>query len=187
MDAAHLPDFSRTNQPHILFPLVALILFQVLCTVVFLLDVAKDLRGLPAMSFGEVYSVGLLPEIAATLGLMIGIFFQFWVLRLLLQRQSDLARGLNVAAGALMQVMDSYFLDWGLTPAERDVATFTIKGFSIAEIARLRGSAEGTIKTHLNAIYRKAGLGGRAQLVSLMVEDLMRAPLLSQGTPLAAQ
>ena len=48
-------------------------------------------------------------------------------------------------------------------------------------IAELRGSAEGTIKTHLNAIYRKSGVSGRAQLVSVLVEDLLHAPLLTGG------
>ena len=59
-----------------------------------------------------------------------------------------------------------------------DVAGFAVKGFTTAEIAGFRGSSEATVKTHLNAIYRKAGVGGRAQLVSLLVEDLFRAPLL---------
>jgi DNA-binding CsgD family transcriptional regulator len=58
------------------------------------------------------------------------------------------------------------------------VAAFTIKGFTIAEIAALRGSAEGTVKTHLNAIYRKAGVQGRGQLVSLLIEELLGGPLL---------
>ncbi|MBC7740336.1 MAG: helix-turn-helix transcriptional regulator [Candidatus Saccharibacteria bacterium] len=70
------------------------------------------------------------------------------------------------------------FRGWHLTPTEQDVASFTIKGCSIAEIARLRGSAEGTIKTHLNAIYRKSGVTGRAQLVSVLVEDLLQTPLI---------
>ncbi len=74
--------------------------------------------------------------------------------------------------------MEGYFEDWRLTPAEADVAAFTIKGFSIAEIATLRGSAEGTVKTHLNAIYRKAGVPGRAQLVNLLIEELLGGPLV---------
>ena len=75
-------------------------------------------------------------------------------------------------------MIEGYYRDWGLTASEQDVAGFTIKGYSIAEIAILRGSAPGTVKTHLNAIYRKAGVAGREQLVSLLVEDLLRAPLL---------
>lgn len=60
------------------------------------------------------------------------------------------------------------------------MATFTIKGFSIAETAAMRKSTEGTVKSHLNAIYRKAGVQGRGQLVSVLVEDLLNTPLLGE-------
>jgi len=40
-------------------------------------------------------------------------------------------------------------------------------------MARLRDSSEGTIKAQSNAIYRKAGVSGRAQLLSLFIEDLL--------------
>ena len=52
---------------------------------------------------------------------------------------------------------------------------------SIAEIASLRQTSEGTVKAQTNAIYRKAGVSGRPQLLSLFVEDLM-----GQAVPVAA-
>lgn len=61
----------------------------------------------------------------------------------------------------------------GLTPAERDVALFALKGFSLAEIAAFRATSEGTVKAQTNAIYRKAGVSGRTQLLSLFVDDLI--------------
>ena len=76
-----------------------------------------------------------------------------------------------------MEIVDENFTKWGLTPAERDVALFTIKGLSLAEIADLRGTSEGTIKAQTNAIYRKASVSGRPQLLSLFIEDLMNGPL----------
>jgi DNA-binding CsgD family transcriptional regulator len=45
---------------------------------------------------------------------------------------------------------------------------------STAEIGSLRATSEGTIKAQTNAIYRKAGVSGRSQLLSLFIEDLMR-------------
>ena len=54
-----------------------------------------------------------------------------------------------------------------------DVALFAIKGMSTAEIAALRSTSEGTVKAQTNAIYRKAGVSGRPQLLSLFIEDLM--------------
>ena len=52
-----------------------------------------------------------------------------------------------------------------------------LKGLSIPEIAQIRGSAEGTVKSHLNGIYRKAGVTGRGAFLSLFIEDLMSTPL----------
>jgi len=72
-----------------------------------------------------------------------------------------------------MDLVEDRFGEWGFTPAERDVALFALKGFSIAEIAALRDTSEGTVKAQTNAIYRKAGVSGRPQFLSLFVEDLM--------------
>jgi DNA-binding CsgD family transcriptional regulator len=90
---------------------------------------------------------------------------------------------MSIAAGELAIVMESYFVSWGLTASEQDVASFTIKGYSISEVSSLRNCAEGTVKTHLNAIYRKSGTNGRAQLVSLLIEDLLRGPLAENTKP----
>ncbi len=67
-------------------------------------------------------------------------------------------------------------MNGGLTPAEADVALFAIKGLSTQEIATLRGVSEGTIKAQTNAIYRKADVSGRPQLLSQFLEDLTHLP-----------
>lgn len=158
------------------WPLVLLIVFQSLCSVVFVADVWNDLAPKP---WPEVFSAQNLSEIAAMLGLGLGLVFEAFVLVKLMRRQARMQHSLTAAATALSDLMQSYFETWGLTPTEQDVAAFTIKGCSIAEIATLRGSAEGTIKTHLNAIYRKSGVTGRAQLVSVLVDDLLQVPLIA--------
>ncbi len=155
--------------------LALLIFFQSVCTLFFVTDVSTDMKLLGIASLTDVH---YLPEIGATLGLVLGIVFELRVLVQLMRRQAQLEQGMSVAAGALAEVIEGYYLEWGLTASEQDVAGFTIKGYSIAEIATLRGSAAGTVKTHLNSIYRKAGVAGRGQLVSLLVEDLLRAPLV---------
>lgn len=155
--------------------ILALIAFQLLCSAFFVVDVIEDFRE------GGVQWWHMLPELAATAGLFLGIVFEVRALMALLRRQAIMEKSLGVAAGALAELMEDYFRQWGLTPSEADVAAFTIKGCSIAEIAQMRGSAEGTVKTHLNAIYRKAGVQGRGQLVSVLIEDLLNAPLLPGG------
>ncbi len=154
--------------------LMALIAFQVLCSAFFVLDIIEDFAA------GDAVLTHMLPELGATVGLFVGLAFEVRALMHLLRRQAVMEKSLGVAAGALAELMEDYFREWGLTPAEADVAAFTIKGCSIAEIAEMRGSAEGTVKTHLNAIYRKAGVQGRGQLVSVLIEDLLNAPLVSQ-------
>ena len=74
-------------------------------------------------------------------------------------------------------ISDARFAEWGLTSAERDVALFTLKGLSISEIADLRGTSVGTVKAQSNAIYKKADVSSRTQLVALFVEDLVAADL----------
>lgn len=149
--------------------LLLLILVQAACTGFFIVDVIEDFSA----SGGEALHLGL--ETIANLGLIAGIVVECRVLWVMLRREARTAEMLSVARGALSEVIEKKFRDWGLTPAEADVAGFTIKGFSIAEVAELRGSSEATIKTHLNAVYRKAGVSGRTQLVSVFVEDLLTA------------
>jgi DNA-binding CsgD family transcriptional regulator len=76
--------------------------------------------------------------------------------------------------GGLCRPLAGAFAEWGLTASEKDVALFAIKGMSTADIAGLRSTSEGTVKAQTNAIYRKAGVSGRSQLLSLFIEDLMR-------------
>jgi DNA-binding CsgD family transcriptional regulator len=154
--------------------IAALIFVQVLCVGFFVMDLAGDLARLPLKDWFTAHQT---MELFANLGLAAGIMFETTYLVRLLRRQAHAERALSVASGALHEVMEGYFAEWNLTPSEADVAAFTIKGYGIAEIAGLRGSAEGTVKTHLNAIYRKSGLSGRGQLVSILIEDLLTGTL----------
>ncbi len=117
-------------------------------------------------------------EIGATLGLVFGAVLGAIVLNRGLRRQKRAEDQLRQVSGAFMELLHSRFRDWGLTSAERDVALFAIKGLSTPEIAALRGTAEGTVKAQTNAIYRKSGVNGRPQLLSLFIEDLMDDEML---------
>ena len=54
-----------------------------------------------------------------------------------------------------------------------------IKGLSIQEIADIRETKTGTIKSQCSAIYRKAEVKGRNELVAYFVEDLLSGESLS--------
>jgi DNA-binding HTH domain-containing proteins len=151
--------------------LVALIVFQAACTSLFVADVFDDIK-----EAGHI-TLHLNIELFANIGLIAGIAVEAVVLWKLLRRQAMADRALSAAQGAMAELMVEQFRNWGLTAAEADVASFTIKGFTIAETADLRGSSEATVKSHLNAVYRKAGVSGRAQLVSVFVEELFHGPI----------
>lgn len=160
--------------------LIGLITAQGICAAFFLYDVVKDI--LEGHSASVFY---LFMESLATVTLIAAAIMEARELRHLIAERAQNARSMTIARGKIQSVIDAYFVDWQLTPAETDVAALTIKGLSITEIADMRQSREGTIKTHLNAIYRKAGVSGRAQLVSMLIEDLMDTPLLPKGETVA--
>jgi DNA-binding CsgD family transcriptional regulator len=166
----------RNANPNRPIGLIALILVQALAATFFLWDVLEDAGpdGLRTLA-----NIHIAIETMAAIGLIAAVIFETRYLIALLRRKTHLEHQVSIAAGAFNEVLLLHFDQWGLTPAERDVAIFTIKGFSIAEVAVLRGSAEGTIKSQLNAVYRKAGVSGRGALLGLLVDDLIATPLIT--------
>ena len=154
-----------------LLALFALLFIQIVCAAFFLGQTLLTLLGIRHRPLAWEVHESL--EIGAALGLVLGAALGFVVLRRLLRRQKRAEEQLRQVSGAFKELMQSRFCDWGLTSAERDVALFAIKGMSTQEIAVLRGTAEGTVKAQTNAIYRKSGVNGRSQLLSLFIEDLM--------------
>lgn len=74
--------------------------------------------------------------------------------------------GLSVA-------IDRQFDAWALTESEKEVALLLLKGLSLKEIADVRTVAEKTVRKQSLAVYRKAGLTGRAELAAYFLEDLL--------------
>ena len=62
---------------------------------------------------------------------------------------------------------------WKLTHAERAVAVLLLKGLSMKEVADARSTSERTARQQALAVYRKAGLAGRAELSAFFLEDLL--------------
>lgn len=65
---------------------------------------------------------------------------------------------------------------WGLTAAEREVASLMLRGLRHKEIARARGSSESTVRHQALGIYKKAGLEGRTDLAAFFLEDFLEPP-----------
>jgi len=62
---------------------------------------------------------------------------------------------------------------WNLTTSEREIGLMLLKGYSLKEIAILRGTAEKTIRQQASAIYQKAGVSGRHAFAAWFLEDLL--------------
>ncbi|WP_269583042.1 helix-turn-helix transcriptional regulator [Roseibium sp. Sym1] len=139
---------------------------QSIAAVFFVGDVFADLVG----DLGSPHS---LQEAFVVFVLVLGIFLAGWQLRLTLQRMRDQERALDTARGELSRIVENQFEEWGLTPAERDVGLLALKGLDLAEIAEMRGAAQGTVRAQLTRIYAKAGVSGRHQFAAWFVEDLL--------------
>ncbi|HGG64340.1 MAG TPA: helix-turn-helix transcriptional regulator [Rhodobacteraceae bacterium] len=156
------------KHPLIVWFLVAL---QMLCGAYFLWEILASVLGLPVVPLR--WEQREIVEIGATLGLLLGSLMGV-ALAITARREMGRAkRAQRLTAGQFTDVVREYFAKLGLTPAETEVAWYILKGMSISEIAQLRNTREGTVKTQGTAIYKKAGVNGKSQLMSLLVEDLL--------------
>lgn len=146
--------------------LALFLLLQSVAAVFFVGDALGDLIEGPLGAHSIIESL-------VALVLVVGIFVGGWQLRLMLERMREQERALDAARGDLGQVIEAQFTQWGLTPAERDVGFLALKGLDVADIAQMRGAAQGTVRAQLTRIYAKAGVSGRPQFAAWFVEDLL--------------
>lgn len=149
---------------------------QALCCAYFLFDIFFDLF-LPTVSNPVVESDVI--EALVSFALFFGLAFTASELRKMMRREDQITDQLKVASGAFADLLEARFNEWQLTQAERAVAVLALKGFSVAEMAELRETAQGTVKAQCAALYRKADVSGRLQLLSLFLDDLMADTLVS--------
>ena len=152
-------------------PFILIFLVQAFCAWFFVSDILASILGIRTTPLS--WEMREYMEIGASIGLVLGLVVGgLLVIRALKDRNSAEER-LRRASGAFADLLQEKFAEWGLTASEKDVALFAIKGMSTADIAGLRSTSEGTVKAQTNAIYRKAGVSGRSQLLSLFIDDLM--------------
>lgn len=149
--------------------LAAIIALQGFCAVFFLSDVVFDFSQETPRDALHMSLEGL-----AALSLVAGVVYLVIELRQLLLRMGEMYRGIRAARGEIAEIMQRYFDDWTLTPSERDVALMILKGFDNEEIARMRGTAAGTVRAQSARVFSKAQVDGRPQLFSIFLEELFR-------------
>ncbi len=157
--------------------IVAVTALQIACAVYFAIDVAGELPGMPDGSIHPVI------EVTVVLALALGSALGVRQLAQLVERNRYMEDRMRAASGAFLDLLEESFARWALTSSERDVALLSIKGLSVAEIAALRQTRSGTVKAQCAAVYRKAGVSSRAELLSHFIEDLMSGLTLESRPP----
>ncbi|MCT8159706.1 helix-turn-helix transcriptional regulator [Pseudoruegeria sp. SHC-113] len=143
---------------------------QAFCALFFTGDALVDVLGLEGrLPFAESDTF----EYVISAALVLSLVFTGRELRRAARREKNMERQIGIASGAFAELLAEQFADWDLTATERDVALLAIKGLSVAEMAEVRSVAEGTVKAQCAAVYRKAGVSGRLQLMSLFLDELM--------------
>ena len=149
----------------------ALLCLQIISVIAYFIEFAIENLGLRDQPLPwELHEV---IEIASFLGLLIGMVATLSVLKTTMRRNKKVEDQLMLAAGEFNKLVTDKFEAWNLSPAERDVALLAIKGLSNLEIADVLEKKEGTVKAQITAVFRKADVSGRTQLVSSLVEDLI--------------
>lgn len=172
--APHNTFGSRKNKSAMLWGLLAI---QIVCTLFFLSDALDDLIFVEEIFAGVSHDI---LESMVVIAMSLSIAFTITQIRRMLHHQRRMEDQIKIASGAFATMLDQYFDTWKLTPAERDVALFLIKGMSFSDIANMRNTKEGTIKAQCNAIYNKADVTGRAQLLSFFIEELLSEELIPE-------
>jgi len=146
--------------------------------VVLVVDVVSETAGIEVHYFSDNH---ILLEWISVLGLgfiLVYIGVTFWHT---LRENRKLRAVSGRATGEFMQVMTRQMHEWHLTEAELEIATMLVKGLTIQEIADIRMTKAGTIKSQCNAVYRKANVKNRSELSAYFIEDLMGG--LNLSTP----
>lgn len=80
--------------------------------------------------------------------------------------------GAERALSGIGQAIATQLGAWHLTAAEQDVALRLLRGDSHKAIAIDTGRGERTVRQHAVAVYRKAGVGSRAELAAFFLGGL---------------
>ena len=168
------PDRSDTAKPAGrtgIWAIYAVCALQLIGALAFVSDLWSEVLGLRSQPIP--YEIQELIEILATVSLVAGAVTGTLYLKKSQESLSNMRRQMDAAAGNFQAHLETCFAQWSLSPSECEVAIYAMKGFSNSEVAEFRGTSASTVKSQMNAIYRKSGFANRQQLISFLVEDLL--------------
>ena len=165
-----------------------MILF-VLIAVLIVLDIVEDLAA-----GTTVFHVVI--ELLMMLAAVIGAFYFWNQLRVSRQVERDLERELKNARvemnrwqeeeqdllNNLRKAIEKQFTQWDFSPTYKEVAFYLLKGLSLKEIAKLRGSTFQSVRQQSHMLYHQAGLSSRAELSAFFLGGLLRPDVAPDAT-----
>lgn len=170
---------SRTEEgslsPRMLPSLHAIMLVQIVCVLVFGVDIAFQLHYVLLDDQGLMgWQLAHLVTETLAVGLLVA-GFHLSRRELLGMRRSETQQRdtLAVLRGHFDDILIKRFGAWGLSKAESDIALLSLRGLKISEIALLRRTKEGTIKSQLSSIFHKAGIGTRTELLGIFMDEFL--------------
>ena len=141
----------------------------------FIFDVASDIyeRLIASNAPSLLDLTHLLFEIFSAAALILAIRILVRQMRGLQEKNSQQSQSLKFLRGEMDSFVRAKFDEWNLSPAERDIAMYILKGLSIADIATARSTAEGTVKAQTSNIFRKTGVTSRTELMSVFMDEFL--------------
>ncbi len=85
---------------------------------------------------------------------------------------SQMSEELKRSKRDFFAAVQEQFERWQLTPSEKEVGLFLLKGLSLNEIAELRQTSEKTIRHQASAVYKKSDCTGRHELAAFFFEEM---------------
>lgn len=149
------------------------------CCVFFAFDVVMDLVS--SSEVDALSALHLVVETIATLSIIASLFLLRDYVRLSRSREQSLQASLDAMKHGLNVFIRTKVDALNLTPAEHEVAIMTMKGYTLAETAALRGTSEGTTKAQAHAVYQKANVASRAELILYCIEDAVEQSMVSDS------
>lgn len=165
----HLLKYNQTDK------LTYVTAFLIGSVIFFVFDIASDIyeRIIARTSPNVLDLTHLVFEILSAVALILAIQILVQQLRHLRAQNNEQAQSLKFLRGEMDSFTRRKFEEWSLSPAEREITMYMLKGLSIADIAQARSTAEGTVKAQTSNIFRKTGVSSRMELMSLFMDEFL--------------
>jgi len=132
--------------------------------------------------YSESQIVHLLFEILAFTALILSLRFAYEYKRLIEFRAANAETTVTAYQRGADALLYGKFAEVSLTNAEQEVVLFMLKGLSPSEIAEVRGTAVGTVKTQTTSIFRKLNVKSRVELMSVLLHEVLDIDHLTHST-----